>query len=326
MPSRRAVLALLATAPLAGCGGDADQSDESLLAGRTLAADARVEFPSDTGVALTDDVADAEAFVLPADADGYDTALDALDVGVPVVFVGRGSPGDAIRLCEQSDRAYGLPSRAWTAGERVAAVVPSGGRLTAQYLTPGTETTGVEALPWAVSEVLDGSAPDLSPSPVVGIDLGWVRMGGRTDVGIYDRWDRVVLQRANGRALVQTFARVDTVDAPFWDQYYLGDLSVDTAFDDAVEATVALPDGTENWSVRTMRGEDGTSVSREFRVGGTGRRTLAFGTKTLVELDSSSSFSYVGNVRFDWRRNGILRDDTWTAHTPGRPVWRRPDQ
>jgi hypothetical protein len=328
MPSRRDVLALLAAAPLAGCGGDSERaSTVSPLSNRTVAVVGDRSFPADSGVTLTDDVAAAEAVVLSAADDHHALAADALARETPVVFVGAGAPGHAHAVCERTARPYGLPSDSWTESERAAAVVPRGDRLDAQYLEPRFGASPTAQLQWAVGAVLAGRPPEVPvddpPRPEGGVELGWVRVGGRTDVGDYDRWDRATLFPARRRAVVETVATVDAVDASLWNQYRVDGVEVRTSFSEAaVEATghSAAPEG---FSVSGVRDPERGSVTHEFSPAGGGPRRAAVGVRTVVSLDRPASpFAYLGNVRFRWRRGGILRDDSWIAHTPGRAVWR----
>jgi hypothetical protein len=328
MPSRRAVLALLATAPLAGCGGNAsDDTAEAPLADRTVAVAGDLSFPPDSDVTMTDDASAAEALVLPAAEEHAATAVDALDRGTPVVFAGRGAPALVFDVCEQSDRPYGLPSDGWTESERAAAVVPTDAGLDTQYLEPRFGADPEAQLQWALGEVLGGSPPDVpveEPPRPDGVDFGWVRVRGRTDVGDYDRWDRVTHLPERRRAVVETVARVDTADESVWNQYRVDGVAVQTSFLAASVEATGRAASTDGLSVNAVRNPERRLVEHEFSPTEAGpRRSFSVAVRTVVSLDRRAPpFAYIGNVRFRWRRRTFLRDDSWVAHTPGRAVWR----
>ncbi|RDI70237.1 hypothetical protein [Halopelagius longus] len=332
MPSRRHVLALLAAAPFAGCGAESDESERTTdapLSGRTVGVAGDVSFPPVSGVSVTSRPADADAFVLPASDAHYESALDALERGTPAIVAGDDAPLYARRVCERSGRRYGLPSDSWSPIDRIAAVVPVEDRLDVQYLRPRRDAALEARLPWAVGEILDGRPPEFSisdpPRPDGGVELGEVRTRGRVKAGDYDRWDRVTLLPDRSQAVVETTATVTTVDASFPDGYLVDDVSIQTAFEGVpVDATGPAGKTTDAYAVTEETNEEENRVTHTFSAeNADARRSLTVGARTVVSLeDRPSSFGYVGNARFRWRRRTLLGDDPWVAHTPGRSVWR----
>lgn len=333
MPSRRDVLALLAAAPLAGCGAESaadSETTDSPLSGRTVGVAGDVSFPPVSGVTVATGPAESDAFVLPASDAYYESALDALEGETPAIVVGDDAPLHAQRVCERTGRVYGVPSDSWSPDDRIAAVVPADDRLGVQYLRPRRDADPESRLPRAVGDVLDGRPPEFPvgdpPRPGGGVELGAVRMRGRVEVGDYDRWDRVTLLPAESRAVVETTATVTADDPSLFDGYRIDGVSVQTAFDRAtVAATGPAPETTDAYSVTEETDDAAGPVIHVFSPeSADARRSLTVGARTVVSLDSlESSFGYVGNVRFRWRRP--LRDDPWVAHTPGRAVWRNVD-
>lgn len=331
MPSRRAVLAALAATPLAGCslGDDAEATAEPPLSGRAVHLVGDLSLPRGTGARTVPTEADADAVVIPPGESYDDTALYTLGLGIPVVIAGRDAPKHARRVCEMTGERYGVPSDGWTPDDRFAAILPAGDRLVVEYLRPAPETDLVPQLPWALAAVLDGRPPAFSisrpPRPDGGVELGWARLRGRTDVGGYDRWDRVTLLPKRSRAVVETLARATAADTSFPDGYLIDRVAVSTAFSDAsVEATGPASASAESFSVEQTVSGARSEVTHAFAPATpAGRQSLTVGARTVVSLsDPDPPFGYVGNVRFRWRDPRLLqRDRTWVAHTPGRAVW-----
>ncbi|WP_363466395.1 hypothetical protein [Halogeometricum borinquense] len=333
MPSRRTVLALLATAPLAGCGGDSDNSNRTntaSLSGRTILVDDEVPFPRVSGVRLIDSVADAELLVLPPSEEHYDIALDALERGTPVVVAGDDAPIHIQRICGRTGQRYGVPSEAWSPNDRIAAAVPSADRLDVQYLVPSNGTELKTQLPWAISEVLDARPPEFTiddpANPDGGIELGRVRMRGRVEVGNYDRWDRVTLLPEQTRAVVQTVATVDADGAPDKDGFHVSEVGIRTEFDDAsIESAGPETATLDTFSVEAAVGKKRSEATHTFSpASDDARQSMTVGARTVVSLpELAPPFGYIGNVKFAWRRGRFLREDeSWVAHTPGWAVWR----
>jgi len=308
--------ATLGTAWLAGCSAGTD-ADNDPLADERLYIHSGVETPATGLSASAGGVDDATAALLPAAERAERSGVDALDRGVTVCFVGRDAPLYLQRVCAADGRPYGVPSTSWTPQDVLGVVTPRSDRLDTQHVE---HVDLPDALPWGVGQALGWEPSDGTP-PLV----GWTRRSGRTDAGAYDA--REHLSVADGRATVRTAATVESAGGPPWERYDAAGVRIALSFYDrpVVSGTTLTDDNAQVRGSRRRSGREGAdeSVTYEFvPTGSAGRRRLAVGARTAVEVDAGTeSLAYVGNARFRWRRRLSLDDGLWVAHTPGQRSW-----
>ncbi|MCO8244341.1 MULTISPECIES: hypothetical protein [unclassified Haladaptatus] len=336
--SRRTFLATVGVSALAGCsalrGSSSDDAPPDYLSGHVVSLADGVELPDVSGLDEQDDPADADIALFPAKEVSEDDAARALAIGTPVAFVGDGAPLQSQRTCTATGKRYGIPGDGWGSGELISAIVPADGRLDTQRFM---NIELPDDVPWAVNEILTGHPPDSDVS-VNGIshadsatELGRTRIRGRTQVGAFDRWKRAtaVLDGSPPHAIVDTVATIESgrevaghnIEAG----YHADRVKVVSEFDEELESTVPDTGETDSLTISETERPKRGSVTHSFEPRtDDARKSFTVATRSRIHLDSFSyPFDIHQNVRFNWRKPGLLHDETWTQHTPGRSLWDR---
>ncbi|WP_231751688.1 hypothetical protein [Halogeometricum sp. CBA1124] len=331
MPSRRDVLALLATAPLAGCSADADASsatDDPPLSGRTVTVVGDVPLPDDAGPRRTGAVGDADVVLVPPGPQfttppstrskpARPSSSPARTLRGPFSASANGPESGTASPATRGRRANASPpSSPW----RTASSSSTSNRYAARTSRPdsrgpsGRSSTAVRPRSPSRARRVRTAASNSGAS-----GFAAARRRRLRPLGPRRRCFRTV-----GTAVVETVATVTAADAPFPDRYRVDEVSVRTGFTDATVEATGPAAGTDAFAVEQSVSDDGEVTHGFTPAKRASRRSLTVGARTVVALDDPTPpFSYLGNVRCRWRDPRLLRDDgTWVAHTPGRAVWR----
>ncbi|QAU12550.1 hypothetical protein EKH57_07325 [Halorubrum sp. BOL3-1] len=340
--SRRALLAAVGAGfagGLAGCSariGDlstARTSPNDFDVGPHYVADG-VPLPDGADPRTVEDPAAGRIALFPSDERDRPEPLAALRGSTPVVIVGRNAQVPLMDLCAADGRPYGFANNGWGPETRVAAAVPSEAGLVTHVFEGVEVPSGLAA---AVDRVLDpqrtASAVDTEPSDrPTGFNEGARTIGasyvhGRNGVAAFTRRDAVRVAGDANRTHVELELRgtIHGGESAGGNGAYAADqVRLVASFDDDVRSTAPPAGETAGLVVRRVAEETGDAVDHRFTQAGDGvRPEFTACQRSLVTVaETPDPFSYVGNARFRWRDQRILREDNlWHHHTPGRAVW-----
>lgn len=330
--SRRALLATAATGVVGVAGCTAPASDplaidapEARLQGRSAFVADDIEGPIDGVTTVADPAAADLAVFSAADAEAVRAALAA---GTTALVVGADARPTAEQACDADGRSYGFYSDSWGGDENAVAAVPRSDALETHVFS---DVAVPDDLPWALAETVSpprDDALDARPSTAVPssvadslIPVGASRIRIRTRPGGIERWDRVRAASGSDRTwiVLETTATIaggrEGFDA---DRIRLVD-HVDERLE-AVDADARPTDGVE---IRP-RGDrsDGHAEHAFLPADGAARRSFTAFQRVVVTAPTvPEPFTYTANGRFRWCDPGLLADDHWYQHTPGRAVW-----
>ncbi|WP_048077345.1 hypothetical protein [Halorubrum sp. AJ67] len=334
--SRRALLAAVGTGfagGLAGCsarlGNLTSQTDPNEFSVGPLYVADGVPLPDGADPQTVDDPAAARVALFPSDGFDRPEPGTALRESTPVVVVGRNAQVLPMDLCAADGRPYGFASDGWGSDTRVAAAVPSEDGLVT-HVFEGIEVPG--GLAGAVDTVLNPPRTacavdaELSDRPP-GFDeeartLGPSYVHGRNDVATFTRRDAVrVVSDADGTHVeLELRGTIRGGDGT----YDADQVRLVASFDDRLRATAPPASETGGLAVRRVAEETGDTVDHRFTQAGDGVRPefTACQRSLVTAAETPGPFSYVGNARFRWRDQRLIReDDLWHHHTPGQGVW-----
>jgi hypothetical protein len=341
--SRRALLATIATGTVgsvSGCtawvdGRTTQPEPARRLANRSLYVAADVTVPTVDGLARSPNPTDADIAVFPAGA--KDVVLAALDTGTVAAVVGTDAQATLMAACAADGRSYGFARNSWNPDSSVVAAVPGESRIDT-HLFVGLVLP--DDLPWALGEVVATDSPGCSfrqgasnsPDQFAGQlePLGTSRIRGLNDAGGFDRWDRV--RAATGRDgsdrayVIEIMGTIYARSAARRGSDYVADqvrlvADTDGAVTDVDLGTGGVPAEELRIDDRTDRSEGELELRATPQSDAARRSFTACQQAVVVTETARSPFDYLANGRFRWRNPGLLDDELWHHHTPGRAVW-----
>lgn len=341
--SRRSLLATLATGAVgavAGCNESLPPSAEPTttdrLANRSLYVADGVPFPDVDGARRVSDVADADVAVFPPDTDP-ESVGNALASGVVAAVVGTDAQSSLRSACESTDRSYGFARDSWGGEETVVVGTPRDGTVDT-HLFAGVDVA--DDVPWALGEAFDargppcelGSETDAVPDEVADRlePVGASRIRGVNDAGGFDRWDRVrAASNPDGSLeyVVDVSGTIFAGRAARTGSRYASDrVRLVAETDDRIEGVGLGAGGVPADDVRVEdrsdRGEGVVELAATAD-GDDARRSFTACQRAYVVSEADEpSVAYTANGRFRWRKSGLLDDEYWYHHTPGRARWR----
>lgn len=340
--SRRALLATVAagtTVTSAGCStliGEPSTGSDSPpeLANRTVYTAEGVSLPRAESLDRVADLSNADVAVYPAEA-SVESIIRSLRAETVTAVVGADAQAVLMEACASDGRPYGFARDSWNPDPSVVAANPRGDRIDT-HLFVGVDLPA--DLLWALDEAfatagpgctLRGDSSDASKRITDRAQLiSASRIRGVNDVGGFDRWDRVSATRLSNSAgyVIEVTGTIFAGTAARHASNYRSDqIRLVTHTDGQVEhaglGTGRVPADALEIDDRSER-SDGvvelavTPESDAARQSFTACQRAVITTETVEE-----QFGYTANGRFRWRKPGLLDDDLWHHHTPGRAVW-----